>query len=53
MRELDLGIALYKQEKPEEALKQFEEILQRNPGNATALRYMQLLRNQTPLPTAR
>jgi Flp pilus assembly protein TadD len=50
---MDLGIALYKQEKFEEALKQFEEILQRNPGNATALRYMQLLGNQTALPTAR
>jgi tetratricopeptide (TPR) repeat protein len=50
---IDLGIALYKQEKLEEALKQFEEILRRYPENATALRYMQLLRNQTALPTVR
>jgi TolA-binding protein len=50
---MDLGIALYKQEKFEEALKQFEEILRRYPENATALRYMQLLRNQTALPTVR
>ncbi len=45
---MDLGIALFKQEKYEEAVKQFEAVLQRSPGNATALRYMQLLQNQTP-----
>ena len=40
----DLGIALYEQEKLDEALKQFEEVLQRNPEDATALRYARQLR---------
>jgi tetratricopeptide (TPR) repeat protein len=50
---VDLGIALYEQEKLEDALQQFEDVLQRNPKDATALRYAQLLRNQTTLPAAR
>jgi tetratricopeptide (TPR) repeat protein len=49
----DLGIALYEQEKLEEALKQFEEVLQRNPEDATALNYARRLRNRTPGPATR
>ena len=49
----DLGIALYEQEKFDDALKQFEDVLQRDPTDATALRYLQLLRNQTPSPASR
>lgn len=49
----DLGIALYEQEKFEEATKQFEEVLRRNPTNATALHYIQELRNQSSGPAAR
>jgi tetratricopeptide (TPR) repeat protein len=44
----DLGIALYKQEKLDEARKEFEDVLQRNPRDATALHYVELLRNRTP-----
>ena len=44
-----LGVALYEQENLEDALKQFEDVLQRNPKDATALHYAQLLRNRTPL----
>jgi cytochrome c-type biogenesis protein CcmH/NrfG len=47
---LNLGIALYGQQKLDEALQQFEEVLQRNPTDATALRFAQLLRNRLPLP---
>jgi tetratricopeptide (TPR) repeat protein len=46
----NLGVALYKQGKLDEARKQFEDVLQRNPQDATALRYAQLLQNRTPLP---
>jgi tetratricopeptide (TPR) repeat protein len=49
----DLGIALYEQEKLDDALKQFEDVLERNPKDATALHYVQLLRNRTSLPAAR
>ena len=49
----DLGIALYEQGKLDDALKQFEDVLQRNPADATALRYVQLLRNRTSLPADR
>lgn len=45
-----LGIALYEQKKFDEALKQFNDALQRNPMEPTALRYLQLLRNRTPSP---
>ena len=50
---IDLGVALYKQEKLDDSLKQFEDVLQRNPNDATSLRYVQLLRNRTPLPAGR
>jgi tetratricopeptide (TPR) repeat protein len=50
---IDLGVALYEQEKLDDALKQFEDVLQRNPNDATSLRYVQLLRNRTPLPAGR
>lgn len=50
---VNLGIALYEQGKLEEARKQFEDVLQRNPNDPTALRYVQQLRNQTPLPAGR
>lgn len=49
----DLGVALYEQAKLDEALKEFEDVLQRNPNDATALRYVQLLRQRTPLPAGR
>ncbi|HXR06954.1 MAG TPA: tetratricopeptide repeat protein, partial [Candidatus Acidoferrum sp.] len=42
----DLGVALYEQEKLDEARKQFEDVLQRDPRDATALHYVQLLRNR-------
>jgi tetratricopeptide (TPR) repeat protein len=45
---VNLGIALYQQNMQDDALKQFNEVLQRNPDNATALRYVGLLRNSTP-----
>ena len=48
--QVDLGIALYEQGKLEEARKQFEDVLQRNPNDPTALRYVEQLRNRTPLP---
>jgi len=44
-----LGVALYEQGKQDDALKQFEDVLQRNPNDATALHYVQLLRNRKPL----
>jgi len=40
---VDLGIALFEQNKMDEALKQFWDVLQRNPNDATALHYLQLL----------
>ncbi|HXR48980.1 MAG TPA: tetratricopeptide repeat protein, partial [Candidatus Limnocylindrales bacterium] len=45
----DLGVALYEQEKLDEARKQFEDVLQRDPRDATALHYVQLLRNRMHL----
>ncbi len=50
---VNLGIALYEQEKLDDARKQFEDVLQRNPNDPTALRYVQQLRNRTPLPAGR
>lgn len=47
---VNLGIALYEQEKFSDSLKEFDTALQRNPGNATALHYAQLIRNRTPSP---
>ena len=49
----NLGIALYKQDKLEDALKQFEEVLQRSPANALALLYAQELRSKTFRPIAK
>ena len=46
---VDLGIALYEQGKLDDALKQFEDVLQRNPTEATALRYARQLRNRPSL----
>ena len=40
---LNLGIALLKQRRDAEALEQFREALRQDPGNATALRYVQRL----------
>ena len=48
-----LGVALYEQKKLDDARKQFEDVLQRDPTDATALHYAQLLRNRTPLPAGR
>jgi tetratricopeptide (TPR) repeat protein len=45
-----LGIALYEQKKLDDALKQFDGALERNPKEATALHYAKLLRNRTPPP---
>jgi len=50
---VNLGIALYEQGKLDEARNQFEDVLQRNPNDPTALRYVQQLRNRTPLPAGR
>jgi tetratricopeptide (TPR) repeat protein len=47
---LNLGIAQYEQGKLDEALKQFEDVLQRNPNNATAQHYAQILRNRASGP---
>ena len=49
----NLGIALYKQDKLEEALKQFEEVLQRSPADALALQYAQAFPSTTSRPTAK
>jgi tetratricopeptide (TPR) repeat protein len=40
---LNLGIALYQQKKFEAALSEFQDVLQRSPTNALALRYLQKL----------
>ena len=44
---VNLGIALYEEEKLADALEQFDAVLQSNANDATALRYVQLLRNRT------
>ena len=49
----DLGVALYEQGKLDDALKQFEDVIQRNPQDATALHYVQRLRDQMRGPAAR
>jgi tetratricopeptide (TPR) repeat protein len=41
---LNLGIALMTQDKPEEALSCFEAVLQKNPTNQLALKYIQTVR---------
>lgn len=40
---LNLGIALYQQQKFQAAMDTFHEVLQRDPANATALKYMAVL----------
>jgi tetratricopeptide (TPR) repeat protein len=50
---LNLGIALYRQEKLTEAFREFEQVLQRNPTNALALKYLQALRDRTSPTPAR
>ena len=42
---LNLGISLYQQQKSEEARVYFAEVLQRNPTNALAMKYMQRLQH--------
>jgi len=42
---LNLGIALYRQQKLDEALAEFEAVVQRSPTNALALKYLQALRD--------
>jgi tetratricopeptide (TPR) repeat protein len=44
---LNLGIALVGLGQRDEALAQFEEVLSRNPTNALALRYTEMLRSQS------
>jgi tetratricopeptide (TPR) repeat protein len=46
----DLGVALYRQAKLDEARKEFDDVLQRDPTDATALRFAQQLRSQSPSP---
>lgn len=43
---LNLGIALYQQQKFQAATDAFRETLQRDPANATAIKYLAALRNQ-------
>jgi hypothetical protein len=50
---VDLGIALYEQQKLDDAAKEFEGVLQRNPNDATSLHYAELLRNRKSPPTGR
>jgi tetratricopeptide (TPR) repeat protein len=45
---LNLGIALYQQKKFQAAMDAFQEALQRDPTNATALKYMAALRDRAP-----
>jgi tetratricopeptide (TPR) repeat protein len=47
---VNLGIALYQQEKFDDALEQFMQVLQRNPNDPNALRYVEQVRNRTPVP---
>jgi tetratricopeptide (TPR) repeat protein len=50
---LNLGIALYQQKKFPEATDAFQEMLRRDPANATALKYLALLRDQPPAGAAK
>jgi tetratricopeptide (TPR) repeat protein len=50
---LNLGIALYHEGKLEEALGEFESVLQRNSTNALALKYVQALRDRASEAPAR
>jgi cytochrome c-type biogenesis protein CcmH/NrfG len=42
----DLGIALYEEGRLDNALKEFADVLRRNPTDAAALRYVQLMTNK-------
>lgn len=44
---LNLGIALYQQQKFQAALEAFQATLQRDPANATALKYLAALRDRS------
>jgi len=48
---LNLGIALFNQHRNQEALAQFEEVLQEHSTNAVALKYVSILRTNTPAPS--
>jgi len=50
---LNLGIALYQQQKFEAAMEVFQQTLQRDPANATALKYQGLIRNRLPADRAK
>ena len=45
----NLAVALYRQDKFEDALKQFQEVLKSNPGDALALKYVENLRSRTSI----
>lgn len=47
---LDLGIALAKQGQLADALREFEAVMERNPTNAVALHYIQVLRAKPAAP---
>jgi tetratricopeptide (TPR) repeat protein len=51
--QLNLGIALYQQQKFPAALNAFQETLQRDPANATALKYLAALRDRSPAESAK
>ncbi|HZV35054.1 MAG TPA: tetratricopeptide repeat protein [Verrucomicrobiae bacterium] len=44
---INLGIALYRQEKWDESLVQFQEVATRNPDNRIARQYLELLQKKT------
>ncbi len=48
---LNLGIALFNQHRNPEALAQFEEVLQEHSTNDVALKYVSILRTNTPGPS--
>jgi Tfp pilus assembly protein PilF len=50
---LNLGIALYQQQKFPAATEVFQEILQHDPANATALKYLAALRGRSAAESAR
>jgi tetratricopeptide (TPR) repeat protein len=47
---LNLGIALFNQHRNQEALEQFEEVLQQHSTNQVALQYARILRTNAPAP---
>jgi tetratricopeptide (TPR) repeat protein len=50
---LNLGIALYQQQKFQAAMDAFHDTLQRDPANATALKYLAVLRDRPPSGSAK